>query len=348
INLLFRNMHTIKGNARTYGLLGLTNQVHSAEQRYDELRKDDESVWDSDELLADIAEVSELIEKYSHVNDNVLGRKGPGRRAAVEKFLMVERDTVADAMQRLLGADRSDLASVNSALDAVGSQLNLLGTESLGHVLAGTLESLPSLATELGKAAPEVHIEDHGIVVRTQAASLLKNLFTHLLRNSVDHGIEVPEKRQAAGKADTGRIDLKVHVDDGKLWIHLRDDGRGLAIGKIRQQAMEQNLLTRGAKTSAEEVAQLIFRSGFSTAEKVTEISGRGVGMDAVRAFLEKEEGSIAIRFLDDQSPENESADFRAFETVIGLPDKYAASPHAAMSFDALRSRLLVTKGKVV
>ncbi len=120
--------------------------------------------------------------------------------------------------------------------------------------------------------------------------------------------------------------------DDGRLWIRLKDDGRGLAVGKIRQRALEQGLITRGTKTSSEEVAQLIFRSGFSTAEQVTEVSGRGVGMDAVRGFLEKEGGSIAIKFLDDK----EDADFRAIETVIALPDKYAASLTAAMSFDAL------------
>ena len=101
---------------------------------------------------------------------------------------------------------------------------------------------------------------------------------------------------------------------------------------------MEQNLLTREASSSAEEVAQLIFRSGFSTAEQVTEVSGRGVGMDAVRAFLEKEGGSIAIRFLDDRLPVKEGADFRPFETVISLPDRFAASIHAAMSFEALRA----------
>jgi GAF domain-containing protein/HPt (histidine-containing phosphotransfer) domain-containing protein len=340
INLLFRNMHTIKGNARTYGLLGLTNQVHLAEQRYDELRKSDEALWDGAQLLAELAEVAELIEKYSHVNDSVLGRKGPGRRAAVEKFLMVERDTVAESLQLLMGVDQSDPDAMRLALQHVGNTLHMLGTQPLAEVLSGTLESLPSLAAELGKAAPEVHIEDHGLVVRTQASGLLKNLFTHLLRNSVDHGIESPGDRRAARKAAAGRIDLRLHVDDGKLWIHLRDDGRGLALGKIRQQALEQNLLTRGAKSSAEEVAQLIFRSGFSTAEKVTEVSGRGVGMDAVRAFLEKDGGSIAIRFLDD----NEHADFRPFETVIGLPDKYAASLHAAMSFDALRNRLLAAR----
>ncbi|MBI5256868.1 MAG: AAA family ATPase [Burkholderiales bacterium] len=332
VQLLFRNMHTIKGNARTYGLLGLTNLVHVAEQRYDDLRKSDETPWDSEALLAELAEVKAAVDQYAHVNDSVLGRKGPGRRGSVEKFLMVEKETVQQAMQVLQRADRADLASVNAALDAVNARLNLLGTAPLAEVIDGAVASLPSLAQELGKAAPEVHIEDHGIVLRTQAAGLMKNLFTHLLRNSVDHGLETPEQRAAAGKPEAGRIDLRLQVDDGKLLIHLHDDGRGLAIGKIRERAMAQNLVTRGTSDSAEEVAQLIFRSGFSTAEQVTEVSGRGVGMDAVRSFLEKEGGSIAIRFLDD----NEEAEYRPFETVIALPDKFAASAQAVATFEAL------------
>ncbi|MBT9523986.1 MAG: AAA family ATPase [Rhizobacter sp.] len=340
INLLFRNMHTIKGNARTYGLLGLTNQVHVVEQSYDDLRQNTEAEWVREALLADLESVKVLVDTYSHVNDSVLGRKGPGRRASVEKFLMVEKETVQQAVQQLLTADQRDLAAMRAALNRVGSTLHMIGTQPLGVILAGTLESLPSLAQELGKAAPVVAIEDRGIVVRTQAGGLLKNLFTHLLRNSVDHGIECAADRRAAGKPAAGRISLDVSVDDGKLWIRLQDDGRGLAIAKIRQRATEQNLITRGARSTDDEVAQLIFRSGFSTAEQVTEVSGRGVGMDAVRGFLEKEGGSIGIRFLD----EREGADYRAFETVIALPDKYAASLSAAMSFDTLYARLQAAK----
>ncbi len=340
INLLFRNMHTIKGNARTYGLLGLTNQVHVVEQSYDDLRKNNAAEWVREALLADLESVKVLVDKYSHVNDSVLGRKGPGRRASVEKFLMVEKETVQQTVQMLLSADQTDPAAMREALTRVGSTLNMIGTQPLGEILSGTLESLPSLAQELGKETPVVAIEDRGIVVRTQAGGLLKNLFTHLLRNSVDHGIECAADRLAAGKPAAGRINLSLSVDDGKLWIHLRDDGRGLAIAKIRSRATEQNLITRGAKSTDDEVAQLIFRSGFSTAEQVTEVSGRGVGMDAVRGFLEKEGGSIAIRFLD----EREGADFRTFETVIALPDKYAASLSAAMSFDALYARLQAVK----
>ncbi len=340
INLLFRNMHTIKGNARTYGLLGLTNQVHVTEQSYDDLRKSDEAQWQRDTLLAELASVKSLVDTYSHVNDTVLGRKGPGRRAGVEKFLMVEKDMLQQTVQVLVAVDRGDPAAMRDALGQVGSTLHMIGTQPLAEVLSGSLDSLPSLAQELGKEAPLVQIEDHGVAIRTQAGGLLKNLFTHLLRNSLDHGIEAAATRQAAGKPAAGRIDLQLSVNDGKLWIRLRDDGRGLAVGKIRQCAAEQNLITRGKKSTDDEVAQLIFRSGFSTAAHVTEVSGRGVGMDAVRGFLEKEGGSIALRFLDDR----EEADYRAFETVIALPDKYAASLSAAMSFEALCARFQASR----
>jgi signal transduction histidine kinase len=336
INLLFRNMHTIKGNARTYGLLGLTNFVHVAEQSYDDMRKDAELPWDQAKLLAELDSVKVMIETYSNVNDNVLGRKGAGRRGGVEKFLMVERDTVQQSLQLLVGVDQTDARAMQGALQHVGRMLNLIGTEPLQDVLAGSLDSLPSLAKELGKEPPRVEIEDRGIVIRTQASGLLKNLFTHLLRNSVDHGIESPEARVAKGKPAAGCITLGVAVDDGKLWIRLHDDGRGLAIGKIRQRGIDQGLIAPGEYCPPEDVALFIFRSGFSTAEQVTEVSGRGVGMDAVKGFIEKEGGSISMRFLDD----NTDADFRAFQTVICLPDKFAASVSAAMSFDALCARM--------
>ena len=337
VNLLFRNMHTIKGNARTYGLLYLTNLVHEAEQAYDELRKNEAAEWQPERLLGHLDQVQTMLDEYTKINDTVLGRKGPGRRGSVEKFVMVERDQVQQSLQLLAHVDPSDHAALRNALSQVGRTLNLIGTQSLAEVLDGPLSALPSLAQELGKEAPRVRIEDHGILVRSQIGGLLKNLFTHLLRNAMDHGLEPGEERLAQGKPAQGRIDIDVSVDDGRLWLRLRDDGRGMAVARIRQSAIDKGLLAADAQPTPEQVAQFIFMSGFSTAERVTEVSGRGVGMDAVRGFLNQEGGDIAVRFLD----ENPQADFRAFELVIHLPDKYAASLDAAMSFDALRARAL-------
>ncbi|RZI85629.1 MAG: hypothetical protein EOP38_04465 [Rubrivivax sp.] len=319
VNLLFRNMHTIKGNARTYGLTHMTNLVHETEQAYDELRKNDEAEWAPEALLNQLGAVKVLVEEHARINEHVLGRKGPGRRGSVEKYLMVEKDQVEDSLRLLSGIDQNDIVALRGALNQIGRTLNLIGTDRIEDVLAGIVDSLPSLAAELGKEAPVVRIEDRGIVVRNQVSGLIKNLFTHLLRNSMDHGLETADVRLAAGKPAAGRIDIDLSLADGKLFIKLRDDGRGIAIAKIRQRALDKGLMTEEQARSAQAVAMMIFASGFSTAEQVTEVSGRGVGMDAVKGFLENEGGGIEIRFQD-----TAEADFRPFELLIHMPAKFA------------------------
>ncbi|MDE2433764.1 MAG: Hpt domain-containing protein [Burkholderiales bacterium] len=321
VGLLFRNMHTIKGNARTYGLLNMTNTVHETEQVYDELRKDAEKAWEPDAMLAQLDQVEALLDEYAKINDVKLGRKGPGRRGSVEKFLMVEKDQVSRALELIKSAKAADSEAMKAALQEVDQTLSLIGTEKIDHVLAGIIESMPSLAKELGKEPPKISIEDHGIVVRTQIVGLLKNVFTHVFRNSMDHGLETAEVREAAGKSAAGHIRLNLGIQGGRLVFKLGDDGRGLAVAKIRQKAIENGVIQASDNPTPEEIAQLIFASGFSTAEKVTEVSGRGVGMDAVRGFLQREGGDVAIHFTDS----NAAAEMRPFELVITLPEKFAA-----------------------
>jgi two-component system chemotaxis sensor kinase CheA len=182
------------------------------------------------------------------------------------------------------------------------------------------LDSLPSLASELGKPAPAVRIDDNGYRLRGQAGGTLSNVFMHLLRNSIDHGIETAEARSAQGKPPAGTIDIEVGVDSGALQITLSDDGRGLALERIRGIALERGWIGDDDTLSDEAIANFIFRPGFSTAQTVTEVSGRGVGMDAVRDFLRRENGSIELRFTDD----HKGAPFRQFQTIVCLPDNVA------------------------
>lgn len=321
---LFRNMHTIKGNARTYGFLHLTNVVHEAEQAYDVLRKDADAVFDKDALLAQLQEVSDGLEEYATINDAKLGRKGPGRRGSVERYIMVRREQISDMLAHFEGVDLAtgDSRTLADKLAKVRLGLQLIGTEPVGALVDGVVASLPSLAAELDKAAPAVIIKDNGIVVRNQIADLLRNVFMHLYRNSMDHGIEKPADRTGKGKPAAGTILLDVRLDAEYLAMHLSDDGKGLALGVIRKRGIERGLIAEGAAVSDEEVAQLIFAAGFSTAQQVTEVSGRGVGMDAVQDFVKRESGRIELRFTDT----NAGADFRAFETVILLPARFGVA----------------------
>ena len=323
ITTLFRNMHTIKGNARTYGLLQLTNTVHETEQAYDNLRKNPEADWNKAHLLEQLTETYSAIQEYARVNEVKLGRRGPGRRGGVDKFLMVQKTHIDSLIGSLEAAKNDDPVAKDQLLHRVLGTLKRIGTEKIEDVLSGVIDSLPSLARELGKEAPKVEIDSNHIVLHNQIADLLKNVFMHLLRNSVDHGIETAEQRVAQGKSPAGTINLKLSTSDGKLWLTLRDDGRGLAIGFIRKKAIDAGLIQEDQPITPEELAQLIFAPGFSTASVVTEVSGRGVGMDAVKGFVEREGGTIELRFLDDKTNTNTNTDFRRFETVISLPDNF-------------------------
>ncbi|UXU90733.1 MCP four helix bundle domain-containing protein [Burkholderia sp. S-53] len=320
---LFRNMHTIKGNARTYSLQHLTNIVHEAEQAYESLRRADGGPeWNRDALMDDLARVREAVDRYATINAVTLGRSGEPVQGGAD-YLMVERAHISESLRVLDGADPANASDWQAARDAVRRMLSQLGTQGIGDALGGVIESLPSLAAELGKPAPVVHIDSHGHRVRSEIGATLKNVFMHLLRNSIDHGIESSEERRAAGKAASGTIDIAVGVGGGELWFVLSDDGRGLALDRIRGIARERGWIDGDDATalSDEDVAELIFRPGFSTAHAVTEVSGRGVGMDAVRNFLKRDGGDIALRFTDDRV----GAPYRAFETIVSLPARFAA-----------------------
>jgi two-component system, chemotaxis family, sensor kinase CheA len=117
----------------------------------------------------------------------------------------------------------------------------------------------------------------------------------HMVRNSVDHGLELPEERQAAGKPREGTIQISAHQAGGNVVIQISDDGRGLDREKILAKARERDVVESERGLADREIYQLIFAPGFSTAEKVTEVSGRGVGMDVVRRSVESLRGRVAI-----------------------------------------------------
>jgi len=319
IAALFRNMHTVKGNARTYSLQHLTGVVHEVEQRYDALRREDSThEWNQQTLIDDLERVKASLDHYATINEKSLGRGS--RVASGPSRVSVDRDQIDTVLRAIDAANEDDLASLRAMRETVRGALSRIGTETIADALSGVIGSLPSLAVELGKVAPVVRIDDNGYRLRSNVAPTMKDVFTHLLRNSLDHGIEMPAQRRAQGKAEAGRIGLDARVKDGALQLTLADDGRGLALARIRGIAVERGWIERDEVVSDETIASYIFRAGFSTAQSVTEVSGRGVGMDAVRAFLDREGGRIELRFTDSRS----GSDYRHFETVVSLPAQWA------------------------
>lgn len=153
------------------------------------------------------------------------------------------------------------------------------------------------ISVELGK---KINLDMRGSETELdrQVLELIKDPLTHMVRNSGDHGIETPKERIAAGKPEEGTILLNAFHEGGHIIIEISDDGRGLSMEKIRKKILEKKLATEEQlkNMSEQQIQQFIFAAGFSTAEKVTSVSGRGVGMDVVRTNIEKIGGTIEMK----------------------------------------------------
>ena len=151
------------------------------------------------------------------------------------------------------------------------------------------------LSHRLGK---QIHLETEGedTELDKTVVDQIGDPLLHMVRNSVDHGIELPEERIASGKSPEGTICLKAYHQGGNFIIEIQDDGKGLDRDRILRKAIERGIVSEHDNLSDEDIYGLIFEAGFSTAEQVTDVSGRGVGMDVVRRNVEALQGSISIR----------------------------------------------------
>ena len=169
--------------------------------------------------------------------------------------------------------------------------------QPIGNAWAKLPRLVRDLANELGK---KIDLEMRGADTELdrQVLELIKDPLTHMVRNSGDHGLEKPADRRAAGKPETGRILLNAYHQGGHIIIEIGDDGRGLPVEKIRAKALAQGLATEAelAQMSEHDVLRFIFRPGFSTAQQITSVSGRGVGMDVVKTNIERIGGTIELR----------------------------------------------------
>jgi len=197
--------------------------------------------------------------------------------------------------------------SDDAALIATSQRLNLITSELQESVMKTRLQAVGSvwnrfprivrdLAHGVGKQA-RIEMEGEDTELDRTIIEAIKDPLTHLVRNAVDHGIETPERRVAVGKPAEGRILLRAYHEGGHVNIEMADDGAGMDPDRIRAKAVEKGLLSvdAAARLSDREAINLIFAPGFSTAEQVTNVSGRGVGMDVVKTNIEQIGGSIDV-----------------------------------------------------
>ena len=169
--------------------------------------------------------------------------------------------------------------------------------QPIGNAWSKLPRIVRDLSHELGK---KIDLEMRGAETELdrQVLEMIKDPLTHMVRNSADHGVELPDERVRAGKPETGRVLLNAYHEGGHIIIEIADDGRGINIDKVRAKAIASGLASESelAEMSDKQIMQFIFRAGFSTAEKVTNVSGRGVGMDVVRTNIEKIGGHVEMK----------------------------------------------------
>jgi two-component system chemotaxis sensor kinase CheA len=271
------------------------------------------------------AELRQRLEHAAAAKDSVTAAPAPLRESAPaaegDKTLAVSESAIRvdvgllDKLMNLVGElvlARNQVLQFNSqredvALNATSQRLNLITTELQEGVMKTRMQpiglvwnKLPRLVRDVSHSlGKQVRLEMDGAETELDKTIIeaIKDPLTHLVRNACDHGIERPEERVAKGKPAQGVITLRAYHEGGQVNIEISDNGAGIDVERLKQKAIEKGLAgaDRAARMSEREALNLIFLPGFSTARTVTNVSGRGVGMDVVRSNIEKIGGAVDI-----------------------------------------------------
>lgn len=224
---------------------------------------------------------------------NLVGELVLGRNRLIKIGGVLEQTHESDPQVRALGETLTQLNLVTTDLQLAVMKTRML---PIKKVMAKLPRMVRDLSSKLGK---QVRLETHGeeTELDKSVADEIGDPLVHLVRNAIDHGIEMPTERHAARKPSEGVLRIAASQEGNSIVIRIQDDGKGIALSKIKAKALSKGLISEAELATMEprEVVNLVFLPGFSTAEKVTDVSGRGVGMDVVRTNIRKMNGTVEI-----------------------------------------------------
>ncbi len=301
---------------RTDTLDSLTNFVGDASMNRSQMREDVVSIKSVvDELYNNVQRFgSQLRELEIEADSKITSRTNQSlttERGDEFDPLELDRYTKLQQLSRGLAENLDELGGIQNSLSSFvyKAETSLQKQERLNRelqdeIMQVRLVSFGGIGAQLRQVVrrtgreleKDVELEMVGADVRLDKTILdgVVPALEHMLRNAVDHGIETPDRRKQAGKAKVGKVTVECRQVAREIMISVRDDGVGLDLEKIRAKAIEDNLLTEDQPLNPEDMLMYISQSGFSTASKLTQISGRGVGMDVVQSTLRRMSGSIA------------------------------------------------------
>lgn len=260
-----------------------------------------------------------LFERFARLGDGLLRAAEASAPSAVMRERLAELETelhlIRDAAFRFVRGHADGLTTLDGNLSQLADHV----AQARLVPLASMFEAFPRAVRELAHAQGkriELIVENTEAGVDRSMVSDLRDALVHLIRNAVDHGVEAPELRARLGKAATGRVTLRALAEGDLLRVEVEDDGRGIDPSRLKEVALRRGIMTLAQleRLSEREVSELIFRPGFTTREEVSELSGRGVGMDVVKRKVEGLGGSVAVH----------SRIGRSTQVVLRLPQSLA------------------------
>ncbi|HRP08242.1 MAG TPA: chemotaxis protein CheW [Gemmatimonadales bacterium] len=308
---VFRALHTIKGMAGSLGFDDLVARVHDAESGLAEVRSGaraaDRRWLTSFEQVLD--GISVACEQAVAAEASVPDAQQQRAREAVVRVDLSRLDRLLDDLGSLVTARqelerhaaRDGLSPMARTAVAMSRRLDSL-QDRIVHVrlapLSEVLERIPALTRDLGRQlGKEVVVEVSGEELEVDRAilDLLPDPLMHLLRNALDHGLEAPAERRKAGKRPAGRISIRARRDRESVMVEIADDGRGIDRNAVADRARSLGMLDADSDLSDDGLLAILAKPGFSTAASLTEVSGRGVGLDAVVARLHDVGASLSL-----------------------------------------------------
>lgn len=276
-----------------------------------------EAVVSGEVILSNEAEIDEssqepVSEPMDQTNVVPLASKADKPQASADETIRVNLGRIDQLlnsvgelviMQNVVNENRNHVTSplLSKTLGQMGKIVRELQSLSMSLrmlPLKGVFQRMQRIVRDTSKAlGKEVELELHGEETELDKTVIerLSDPLVHLMRNAVDHGVESPEERTAAGKNPVGRVRLSAFQRANQIVIEIRDDGKGLNKEKILKLAQSRGIVSEGAVLTEDQIHQLIFAPGFSTKEVVTDVSGRGVGMDVVKTNITDLQGHIEI-----------------------------------------------------
>ena len=297
---IFRSLHTIKGNSKLFSLYSIQDLAHKGEDYLNQLLNDNCKQMDSQNIIEDLKNtlnsLEEEVESYATLRNKILRLDDNHNNLSIQYRIQWIKSLIHQ-LSSTLRTSRFDLHEVGRIQGDFARALSSFEKTSILEYLPRYENMVGEISAQLSKKIEKLNQEMDYRYFDAATLGKINDFLLQSMRNAIDHGIEFPKERIRLGKKESGSIAIKSRAINGTVFISVEDDGKGINANSISKMAVKKGLISadEAEKLSTQERFNLIFKPGFTTTTEVTTLSGRGVGMDAVKEIAEGLGGEVLI-----------------------------------------------------